>query len=251
MELGVAAPFFDITTTLRPLAPNQEPTSTSFFLSTPPPSTSVVSTTDQQGRVITSVVVLTQSAKSVAVTPTSTDTTDNKQGGVSQSTVIGLAVTGSIAGLLIVLLIVWKLTRNRFSDLDENDDDAIKWPELHKDSAAMTPIPARPSTRAAGTETSTLGGDFDTQSAAHSAADLTYQPYSDDPGYGARPAYYDPYGGAPGAAKTYPSPPGSHDGEHKTWGAAADAQYYEVPRGQSPGPNAVARGASPAPPMAY
>ncbi|CAE6515407.1 unnamed protein product [Rhizoctonia solani] len=231
---------------------SQTPTSTSFSLSTPPPTTAVVSTTDQSGRVITSVVVLTQSAQSVAVLPTSSSTSSDEKKGTNQSTVIGLAVTGSIAGLLIILLIVWKLTGKRFSDLEDNDDDAIKWPELNKDSAAMTPIPARPSTRAAGAETDTLGTDFDRQSAAHSAADLSYAPYSDDPGYGARPAYYDPYGGAPGATKPYPSPPGSHDGDHKTWGAVpADAQYYEVPRGQSPGPNAIPRGMSPGPGMAY
>ncbi|KAL5635206.1 hypothetical protein ACGC1H_003035 [Rhizoctonia solani] len=230
---------------------SQTPTSTSFSLSTPPPSTAIVSTTDQSGRMITSFVVVTQTPHSVAVAPTATETSTEKKG-VSQSTVIGLAVTGSIAGLLIILLIVWKLTGKRFSDLEDNDDDAIKWPELNKDSAAMTPIPARPSARAAGAETDTLGTDFDRQSAAaNSAADLSYQPYSDDPGYGARPAYYDPYGGAPGATKPYPSPPGSHDGDHKTWGAPAEAQYYDVPRGQSPGPNAIARGMSPGPGMAY
>ncbi|EUC65086.1 transmembrane protein, putative, partial [Rhizoctonia solani AG-3 Rhs1AP] len=230
---------------------SQTPTTTSFSLSTPPPTTAVISTTDQSGRIITSVVVITQTPHSVAVAPTATETSTEKKG-TNQSTVIGLAVTGSIAGLLIILLIVWKLTGKRFSDLEDNDDDAIKWPELNKDSAAMTPIPARPSTRAAGAETDTLGTDFDRQSAANSAADLSYQPYSDDPGYGARPAYYDPYGGAPGATKPYPSPPGSHDGDHKTWGASADAaQYYDAPRGQSPGPNAIARGMSPGPGVVY
>ncbi|CAE7230152.1 unnamed protein product [Rhizoctonia solani] len=239
-----------------PAAPSvQTPTTTEFSLSTPPPSTAIVSTTDQSGRVITSVMVITQSPTAVAVSPTASAPAEDEKKGVSQSTVIGLAVTGSIAGLLIILLIVWKLTGKRFSDLEDNDDDAIKWPELHKDSAAMTPIPARPSARAAGgTETDTLGTDFDRQSAAaHSAADLSYPPYSDDPGsgYGARPAYYDPYGGAPGATKPYPSPPGSHDGDHKTWGGPADAQFYDAPRGPSPGPNAIARGMSPGPGVAY
>ncbi|CCO30710.1 hypothetical protein BN14_04740 [Rhizoctonia solani AG-1 IB] len=115
----------------------------------------------------------------------------------------------------------------------------------------MTPIPARPSTRATGHDGDTLGKDFDAQSAVHSTTDLAYAPYSDDPGYGARPAYYDPYGGAPGTAKPYPSPPGSHDGDHKNWGGPADPQYYDVPRGPSPGPNAIARGMSPGPGMAY
>jgi hypothetical protein len=135
-------------------------------------------------------------------------------------------------------------------------DDAIKWPELHKDSAAMTPLPARPTGRS-GVETSALD-DFDRQSSvAPSTADLTYQPYSDDPGYGARPAYYDPYGGAPGVVKPYASPPGSHDGDHKNWGApAADGQYYDAPRGPSPGPNLayadpIGRGTSPGPNLAY
>ncbi|KAJ1307205.1 hypothetical protein OPQ81_001320 [Rhizoctonia solani] len=206
---------------------NQAPTSTSFSLSTPPPTTAAVSTTDQHGNVVTSYIIFTQAPTSVVASASATSTPAKT--GVSQSTVIGLAVTGSIAGLLIILLIVWKLTNKRFSDLeDTGDDDAIKWPELNKDSAAMTPIPARPSTRATGAETDTLGADFDRQSAAHSAADLSYPPYSDDPGYGARPQYYDPYGGAP-----------------------ADAQYYDVPRGASPGPNAIARGMSPGPGMAY
>ncbi|CAE6414941.1 unnamed protein product [Rhizoctonia solani] len=225
------------------------PTTTSYSLSTPPPTTAVVSTTDQHGNVVTSYVIFTPAPTSVVASASSTAAAQKT--GVSQSTVIGLAVTGSIAGLLIILLIVWKLTSKRFSDLDDNEDDAIKWPELNKDSAAMTPIPARPSTRAGGTETDTLGGDFDRQSAVNSTADLSYAPYSDDPGYGARPAYYDPYGAAPGATKLYPSPPGSHDGDHKNWGGPADAQYYDAPRVASPGPNAIARGMSPGPGMAY
>lgn len=133
----------------------------------------------------------------------------------------------------------------------------------------MTPLPARPTGRA-GVETNALD-DFDRQSAAHSTVDLQYQPYSDDPGYAARPAYYDPYGGA-GQVKPYASPPGSHDGDHKKWGVQPDGQYYDPPRGASPGPNkaygdsigrgpspgpnlaygdSMARGVSPAPPMAY
>ncbi|CAE6479574.1 unnamed protein product [Rhizoctonia solani] len=212
--------------------------------------TAVISTTDGSGRVITSVLIVTQSAQSVAVPATATSTADEEKKGLTPATTIGLAVTGSIAGLLVILLIVWKLTNKRFSDLDDTDDDAIKWPELHKDSAAMTPIPARP-TPSARAETDTLGTDFDRQSAAHSTADLQYPPYSDDPGYGARPAYYDPYGGAAGATKLYPSPPGSHDGDHKNWGGPAEGQYYDPARVASPGPNAIARGMSPGPGMAY
>ncbi|KAH7342092.1 hypothetical protein B0J17DRAFT_649415 [Rhizoctonia solani] len=206
---------------------NPPPVSSTISMSTPEPSTAVISTTDGSGRVITSVLVITQSPQSIAVAATASSTADEKSTGISPATTIGLAVTGSIAGLLVILLIVWKLTNKRFSDLEDGDDDAIKWPELHKDSSAMTPIPARP-TPSARAETDTLGTDFDRQSAAHSTADLQYPPYSDDPGYGARPAYYDPYGGAP-----------------------AEAQYYDPARVASPGPNAIARGMSPGPGMAY
>ncbi|CAE6424225.1 unnamed protein product [Rhizoctonia solani] len=238
------------TPTSQTTPPANTPVSSSISMSTPEPSTAVISTTDGSGRVITSVLIVTQSAQSVAVPATATSTADEEKKGLSPATTIGLAVTGSIAGLLVILLIVWKLTNKRFSDLDDTDDDAIKWPELHKDSAAMTPIPARP-TPSARAETDTLGTDFDRQSAAHSTADLQYPPYSDDPGYGARPAYYDPYGGAAGATKLYPSPPGSHDGDHKNWGGPAEGQYYDPARVASPGPNAIARGMSPGPGMAY
>ncbi|QRV89675.1 transmembrane protein [Ceratobasidium sp. AG-Ba] len=225
-------------------------------MTTPPPTSSNLVTTDHLGSIITSVVLVTYSA--VSATPTAGS--DDKKGGMTTGTTVGLAVTGSIAGLIIILLIVWKLTGKRFSDLEDSDDNAIKWPELNKDSAAMTPLPARPTGRS-GVETNALD-DFDSRSATQSTANLTdgpyQQPYSDDPGYGARPQYYDPYGGVPGTARPYASPPGSHDGDHKNWGVPAEGgQYYDAPmRGASPGPNMayadpLPRGASPGPNMAY
>lgn len=198
-------------------------------------------------------IVVTLAASAVTASSSSTGTGGDPKP-ITRGTIIGLAVTGSIAVLIVILLIVWKLSNKRFSDLEDTGDDAIKWPELNKDSAAMTPLPARPTGR------SGVDDNFDAQSsAANSTADLAgahYQPYSDDPGYGARPAYYDPYGGVPGSARPYASPPGSHDGDHKNWGGPADNQYYDPPRGASPGPNmaygdAVGRAASPGPNMAY
>ncbi|KAG9097501.1 hypothetical protein FRC06_007479 [Ceratobasidium sp. 370] len=244
---------------------SQTHTTAPVVLSTPSPTSSQLVTTNDQGVTFTSIVVLTRPASAVASPSSTSDDSSDKP--IPKGTIIGLAVTGSIAVLIIILLIVWKLTNKRFSDLDDIGDDAIKWPELNKDSAAMTPLPARPTGRS-GVETTALD-DFDAQSsAAHSTADLTgthYQPYSDDPGYGTRPQYYDPYGGAPGVARPYASPPGSHDGDHKNWGGPADAQgyadphqqYYDAPaRGPSPGPNmaygdSLARGTSPGPNMAY
>ncbi|KAF8754253.1 hypothetical protein RHS01_06448 [Rhizoctonia solani] len=194
---------------------NQTPTTTQAPATTAQPSTTVIESTPPP------TTSCRQSHKGRHATA---DPSESGSKGMTQSTVIGLAVTGSIAGLLVILLIVWKLTNKRFADLeDTGDDDAIKWPELHKDSAAMTPIPARPSTRATGA-TETTSAPTLTPSRVHSTTDLAYPPYSDDPGYGTRPAYYDPYGGA---------------------------QYYDVPRGPSPGPNAIARGMSPGPNMAY
>ncbi|KAG9122604.1 hypothetical protein FRC07_000951 [Ceratobasidium sp. 392] len=236
-------------------------TTAPVVLSTPPPSTSQFLTTNEQGAVFTSVLLITRPASAISSPSTTSDDTTSKP--ISKGTIIGLAVTGSIAVLIVILLIVWKLTNKRFSDLEDTGDDAIKWPELNKDSAAMTPLPTRPTARS-GADTSTLD-KFDTQSAAQSTAEL-YQPYSDDPGYGARPQYYDPYGGAPGSTRPYASPPGSHDGDHKNWGVPAEGQgyadphqqqYYDAPmRGPSPGPNmaygdSIGRGTSPGPNMAY
>jgi hypothetical protein len=61
--------------------------------------------------------VITQSVVKSTATVSPTPEPENK--GISQSTVIGLAVTGSIAGLLVILLIVWKLTNKRFADLED------------------------------------------------------------------------------------------------------------------------------------
>ncbi|KAG8690827.1 hypothetical protein FRC08_010345 [Ceratobasidium sp. 394] len=213
-----------------PTQSSQSRTTAPVNLSTPSPSPSQLVTTNEQGSVITSVVLVTKPASAVGPSSTSNDSESKP---ISKGTIIGLGVTGGIAVLIVVLLIVWKLTNKRFSDLEDTGDDAIKWPELNKDSAAMTPLPARPTGRS-GVETSALD-DFDSQSAAHSTADLTgthYQPYSDDPGYGARPQYYDPYGGAAAAARPYASPPGSHDGDHKNWGGPADGQGYADPHQQ-------------------
>jgi len=115
-------------------------------------------------------------------------------------------VAGGIAVLGIVAFFVWKLTRKRFSDFDDNE--AIKWPELNSHGGDSHPLPVNNTGRAGfdtGSEASLSrvpsGSGY--HSDANSGVADPYavpplphlnpnQPYRDDPS----PApYYDPYRG--------------------------------------------------------
>lgn len=125
-------------------------------------------------------------------------------------TIVGLSVAGGIAVLVVIAFFVWKFSKKRFSDFDDNE--AIKWPELntHGDKPDSHPLPVNNTGRAGfgneDTETTLSRGP-----SHHSYADSTpdvgsvdpyavpplphlnpNQPYRDDP---TPDPYYDPYSG--------------------------------------------------------
>jgi len=173
---------------------------------------------------------------------------------------VGLAVAGGIALIGAVVFIVWKLTRTRSFDFD--DDGAIKWPELNNETHAL---PARPTGRS-GIGNDVGGGSdqdlFSAHTAANSTADLhpmhtdafavpplpTHNPavplsYRDDMSSSGQ--YYDPYRGpVPQTFRT--TPPGSVDGHGAAPPGAWAGQQAEAipmntypPRSRSPGPNSA------------
>jgi len=168
-------------------------------------------------------------ATASSATPSSTETAKD-DGGIKTSTIIGLSVAGGVALLGVVGFVIWKFTRKRYSDFD---DEPIKWPELNMHGENLNY--ALPANRAANASPGAGGAgagldsasevnlsrnasgaaysqsQYSQPSAADSTADLyapgndpyavpplphvnPNQPYRDDPtNYGA--GYYDPYRG--------------------------------------------------------
>ncbi|KAH8924616.1 hypothetical protein BT69DRAFT_61675 [Atractiella rhizophila] len=203
-------------------------------------------TTSFSTPVVTVVVTENGSTFSTGVpgTPVPQDGEGNggKGGGSSSKTwiIIG-AVVGGVVVLAGALLLIFRLSQKRFSNLDDDDGGAIKWPELIRDgdSSTLNPMVAR-RREGAGVEMSEVGSTRNSMegdslhgsSKAGGAMDLSrnqstmshgtmgYPPnqggqYYDDPNQ----RFYDPYlgpGGAPPTgypAQIYrngPSPPPGH-----------------------------------------
>ncbi|KAI6042556.1 hypothetical protein EDC04DRAFT_2968456 [Pisolithus marmoratus] len=141
--------------------------------------------------------------------------------GIGTGTIIGLSVAGGVAAIAIICFFIWKLTRKRFSDFDDNE--AIKWPELNSHSGGggggdVHALPTNSTGRAGfGAENDSdlnlarppsPGGAYAqsiTASSVSGAQDpyavppLPHlnpnQPYRDDPGTYGQPGFYDPYRG--------------------------------------------------------
>ncbi|KIK99609.1 hypothetical protein PAXRUDRAFT_822605 [Paxillus rubicundulus Ve08.2h10] len=238
------------------VASSSSSTTPAFPPSSVEPVVIPTTTTDASGQVITSVVTV-PNATSASAVPSQTDSSSSDSSGLGTGSIIGLSVAGGIAAIAIILFFVWKFTRKRFADFDDNE--AIKWPELNAHGSDVHALPANSTGRAGfGVENDSdvnlarapsPGGAY-THSIAASSVPEVYtttqdpyavpplphlnpnQPYRDDPvTYGQPAGYYDPYRG--------PIPNTFNDALSDNYGAES------IPMTQ------MARTRSPAPQMAY
>ncbi|KAA1467734.1 hypothetical protein DENSPDRAFT_856861 [Dentipellis sp. KUC8613] len=247
-----------------PPASNQDSQTASQPANTPPPqeSSSAVVFTGSGGERQTSIVIITQTPTDTgsSASPSSTSDNDDSGGssGISSSTIIGISVAGGVAVIGIVAFFVWKFTRKRFSEFDDNE--AIKWPDLNSHDAGV-PLPTNQTGRAgfdtaseADLSRSNSRAGYASSVAATSTAELypggvadpyavpplphmnPNQPYHDDP----NGEFYDPYRGP--VPQTFGEP-----------GAEAIPMTQMAARARSPGPGMLYDNtgrASPQPSMA-
>lgn len=160
------------------------------------------------------VVTSTESQTSTAAPSATTSAkSDDDSGGSSFGTgsIIGVSIAGGVAVIGIIAFFVWKFTRKRNADFDDNEQ--IKWPELnaHGGNPDSHPLPVH-NTGRAGFDTASDGDLSRVPSTSnYSHPDLNAagghdpyavpplphmnpnQPYRDDPS--AASGYYDPYRG--------------------------------------------------------
>uniref|UniRef100_A0A0W0FRB7 Uncharacterized protein n=1 Tax=Moniliophthora roreri TaxID=221103 RepID=A0A0W0FRB7_MONRR len=249
---------------------------------TPPPTQTsrppqIVTTTDDSGDPI--IVTVTPSDTATSPASSSTDASSNtgnsrgSSSGLGTGSIIGLSVAGGVAVLGIIGFFVWKFTRKRFSDFDDNE--AIKWPELNTHSNTggdSHPLPVNNTGRAGfdtGSEVSLSRAPSNSThnfSSNYSTTDLgpdpyavpplphlnPNQPYRDDPNQ--MSGYYDPYRGP--IPNSFNDPARAHE-----WGGEAIpmtqlASGVPAAGRMSPGPAAayapsIGGRMSPGPGMAY
>lgn len=188
----------------------------------PPLTTSVQTSTNSAGEVVYSTVVITPtsdpSSSSTQSSPTSSSSSDSSSG-LGTGSIVGLSVAGGVAVIGIISFFIWKFTRKRFADFDDNE--AIKWPELNTHGSDVHALPTKSTGRSGfGAENESevnlarapSPGGYAHSVAANSLPE-TYvnspdpyavpplphlnpnQPYHDDPGTYGQPDYYDPYRG--------------------------------------------------------
>jgi len=184
--------------------------------------------------------------------PTSTNANQNNGGdedeGLGTGSIIGLSVAGGVVVIGIVGFLIWKFTRKRFTDFDDNE--AIKWPDLntHAGGQDSHPLPVH-NTGRAGFETGSDGSLTRAPSTTtHSTADLNRdpyavpppphlnpnQPYRDDPM--APTGFYDPYHGPiPGTIENGGSAGPEWNGGGEAYPMAPMAQMGQMGRA-SPAP---------------
>ncbi|KAG9315042.1 hypothetical protein JVU11DRAFT_4154 [Chiua virens] len=193
-------------------------------------------------------------SSSTAPHTSSSSSSDGGDSGLSTGSIIGLSVSGGIAALAIILFFVWKLTRKRFSDFDDNE--AIKWPELNAHNNDVHALPTNSTGRAGfGPENDSdlnlerapsPGGAYAGSIAASSVPEAygagdpyavpplphlnPNQPYHDEPGaYGQPAGFYDPYRGP--VPNTFTDPMSDGHG----------AESIPMTRMRSPGPQVARR----------
>ncbi|GAA5895821.1 hypothetical protein JCM6882_001389 [Rhodosporidiobolus microsporus] len=118
--------------------------STPSSASSTPSSSSASSTSSASQVIVTVTSILTNSDGSestmLSASVSALSDKDGGGGGGPSGKTWGI-IGGVIGGVLVVagiLLVVWRMTQRRFSDLD-HDNDAIKWPELHAGDQTVSP----------------------------------------------------------------------------------------------------------------
>jgi len=177
-------------------------------------------------------------------------------------------VAGGVAVIGLIAFFIWKLTRKRFSDFDDNE--AIKWPDLNTHGGNPHPLPVN-NTGRTGFDTGSLTR---VESNNYSTPDFHPDPYAvpplphldpnqpyrddprDDPSAGVG-AYYDPYRGPiPGTIEPVAGQEWSESipmTEMKPGGRMSPGPNvaYSGEGRHSPGPHAAYGRASPGPQEAY
>ncbi|KAF5359670.1 hypothetical protein D9756_003226 [Leucocoprinus leucothites] len=187
------------------------PPATDTSVSTPPVTPIVSESIGTDGSTVTITSTPSPSATEPAPSNSAAPSDSDDGGGLSTGSIIGMSVAAGVAVIGIVGFFVWKFTRKRFSDFDDNE--AIKWPELNAQSGDVPgthALPARDTGRS-GFDTGSEADlsrvnsasnystpDFGTTgSDPYAVPPLPHlnpnQPYRDDPS-GAS-GFYDPYRG--------------------------------------------------------
>ncbi|KAL5526510.1 hypothetical protein ACEPAF_8234 [Sanghuangporus sanghuang] len=191
-------------------------------------------TTDANGSVVVVTTFVTSSSTesasaSASSASQSASSDDDSDSGLGTGSIIGLSVAGGVAVIGVVAFFIWKFTRKRYTDFD---DEPIKWPELnaHANDNLNYELPTDRSKTGAGAGLDSASevnlnrgasvaaysaysqpSQYSHPTAADSTADLyapggdpyavpplphlnPNQPYRDDPGLGSQ-GYYDPYRG--------------------------------------------------------
>ncbi|KAF7316662.1 hypothetical protein HMN09_00398900 [Mycena chlorophos] len=233
----------------------------------PPPTsgggTVTVTTTSTSSATQSGNATNTAGADQATTTNANTGSTGLSTGGIA-----GLAAAGGVAVLCLIGFFVWKLTRSRGGDFDDNE--AIKWPELnaHGDPSGGTSnaLPVSNTGRAGfdpGNDLSRVPSAANTfsNSTTDFHSDDPYavpplphmnpgQPYRDDPNAMNTAGYYDPYNGP--VPQTFNE---AHGAPPPEWGGNEAIPMNQLPGRASPGPQMAYAGAgrtpSPGPQMAY
>ncbi|KAJ3503755.1 hypothetical protein NLJ89_g8289 [Agrocybe chaxingu] len=136
----------------------------------PPRSHSPVTVIDgvQTTVTVTGSATVTSSSETATATNTNEEEEDS---GLSTGSIIGMSVAGGVAVIGIIAFFVWKFTRKRFADFDDNE--AIKWPDLNSHSGAgdSHPLPVK-STGRSGFDTGSDGSLSRVPSNNYSTADV-------------------------------------------------------------------------------
>ncbi|KAG2035026.1 hypothetical protein BDR03DRAFT_963482 [Suillus americanus] len=208
------------TTTQTTSTPPTQTTATTTPTTAPLPlSTSLQVTTNSAGQEVTSTLVVTAAPTASPSSTQSSSASSGSSSGLGTGSIVGLSVAGGVAVIGIISFFIWKFTRKRFTDFDDNE--AIKWPELNTHGSDVHALPTKSTGRSGfGVENesevnlarASSPGGYAHSVAANSLPE-TYtsspdpyavpplphlnpnQPYHDEPGTYDQPGYYDPYRG--------------------------------------------------------
>ncbi|KAJ7067162.1 hypothetical protein C8F01DRAFT_961815, partial [Mycena amicta] len=272
---SASLPTSDTTTTTTTASSNSATTTSPITTPSPPPTSTFESVsqslTTSDGDVITVNVTSTITSQLSSSSFSSTAAADNKDtkntsSGLGPGGIAGLAAAGGVALLCVAGFFIWKCTRKRGGDFDDNE--AIKWPELnaHGDGVATHAMPVHNTGRSGfdtGDDLSRAPSVANTYNASSTdfSSDDPYavpplphlnpgQPYRDDPAAMNTAGYYDPYHGP--VPQTFNE---AHGPPPPEWAGNDAIPMTQMAGRASPGPQMAYGGAgrtpSPGPQQAY